>query len=219
MAEGAGWQSVRLDELDRIPVEGADVTWRPIRRRLGLRAFGLNAYSADRAGEQVVEEHTEEFMGHEEVYVVVTGRARFTLDGEELNAPAGTLVHLPDTSVRRAAIAEEPGTTVLAIGSKPGEVFQPSAWEWSFAASPHYHAGEYEAGLEIVRRGLDEQPGNPVMLYQVACYEALAGRREQAIEHLREAVGRDERIVGWARRDDDFASLRSDPAFTAIVGG
>jgi hypothetical protein len=218
MAEQAGWQSVRLDELDRVPIPDADVIWRPIRRRLGVRAFGINAYTADQPGQHVVEEHNEVFAGHEEVYVVVTGRARFTLDGEELDAPAGTVVHLADPAVKRGAVAEEPGTMLLAIGGKPGEVFEPSAWEWWFQATPHYVAREYDAGLEILRQGLAEHPENPVMMYQIACYEALAGRREEAIEYLRGAAERDERVVGWARGDDDLASLRGDPAFTAIVG-
>jgi quercetin dioxygenase-like cupin family protein len=218
MADQRGWTAVHLDELERVPVEGAGVVWRPIRRRLGIRAFGMNAYSAN-TGEHVVEEHTESFLGHEEVYVVVSGRARFTLGGETVDAPAGTLVHLGDPSVHREAVAEEDGTVVLAVGAKPGEAFEPSAWEWSFATAPHRAAGDYESALELLREGLAARPEDAALLYEVACYEALSGRREQALEHLESAAARSDRIAGWARTDDDFASVKDDPRFIAIVGG
>jgi hypothetical protein len=127
------FEVAQIDDLDRIPVEHG-LEWRPIRRRLGIRAFGANAYTAEKPGDWVVEEHTETQLGHEELYVVVQGRARFTLDGQEVDAPAGTLVFLSDPAVKRVAIAEEEGTVVLAVGGKPGEGFTPSAWEWYFQA-------------------------------------------------------------------------------------
>jgi quercetin dioxygenase-like cupin family protein len=115
---------VSLDELDRIPVSHG-LEWRPIRRRLGIRAFGMNAYTAEKVGDCVVEEHTEEQLGHEEVYVVVSGRARFTLGDEDIDAPAGTLVYIGNPATTRAAVAEEEGTTVLAVGGAPGKAFEP----------------------------------------------------------------------------------------------
>jgi hypothetical protein len=47
---------------------------------------------------------------------VIAGRATFTLDGEEVDAPTGTIVHLPEPALKRSAVALEPGTTVLAVG-------------------------------------------------------------------------------------------------------
>src|SRR5262249_39696818 len=124
---------IRIDDLERFPIEGQDgLTWRPVRRRFDIQAFGVNAYTADEAGQRVVEEHREQENGHEELYLVVGGRARFTLDGQEQDAPAGTLVHC-EPGTLRGAVAEEPGTTVLGIGAKPGEAFRPSGWEWTFA--------------------------------------------------------------------------------------
>lgn len=207
----------KLDEFEVVPVTDADIDWRPVRRTLGIRAFGINAYSADAPGKHVVEEHSESQLGHEEVYVVVSGRARFTLgDDDEVEAGPGTLVYLRDPGTKRAAVALEPGTTVLAVGGKPGEAYEPSAWEWFFAASPHRERGDYGAGLAIVREGL-EQTGNPVLHYHVAYYEALCGNRDAALEHLRRAVDQAPRAREWARGDEDFASLRDDPEFLAIT--
>ena len=85
----------RIDELERYPIEGQDgLTWRPVRRHFDIQAFGVNAYTAEKAGQRVVEEHREE-NGHEELYVVITGRALFMLDGEEYDAPPGSLDHCP----------------------------------------------------------------------------------------------------------------------------
>ena len=97
-----------------------------------IRAFGMNAYTAANAGDLVVEDHNEESLGHEEVYVVLAGRATFTLGGEEFDAPAGTVVHLSDPKVQRVARAAEDGTRVLAVGGPPGEVYEPSPWESAF---------------------------------------------------------------------------------------
>lgn len=211
----SAWEIASLDELDAIPVEGAGITWRPIRRRFGIHAFGINAYTAAAAGEHVVEEHTEERLGHEEVYVVVRGHARFTLGDEEVDAPAGTIVYLRDPAVKRAAVAQEPGTTVLAVGGAPGAAFEPSAWEWFFAAAPHHAAGEYERGLEIVREGLEERPEHPALLYHVARFEALLGRRDDALAHLARAAEIDSAFATFASDDDDFAPIREDPRFPA----
>src|SRR5438067_9326901 len=108
----------RLDEIDGVPVLGT-LVWKPIRRPLGITAFGINAYTAANAGDEVVEDHTEQQLGHEEIYAVVAGHATFTVDGEEVDAPVGTLVYLDDPAQQRSAIAKVANTTVLAIGGLP----------------------------------------------------------------------------------------------------
>ena len=84
-----GWESVRLDAIEPISVVNETLLWRPVRRSLDIGAFGINAYVAPNVGNDVVEEHTERSLGHEEVYIVLSGRATFTLDDETLDAPAG----------------------------------------------------------------------------------------------------------------------------------
>ena len=121
-----GYDVAHLDELERLPIVQGDESfvWRPVRRRFGIEAFGVNAYTGDSEGDRVVEEHREQ-DGHEELYFVATGRAAFTLGDDEVDCPAGTFVFVrPGT--RRGAIAREPVTTILAIGGKHGEVFTPS---------------------------------------------------------------------------------------------
>ena len=189
-----------------------------MRRTLGIEAFGINAYTAD-AGGLVVEEHDETGAGaghHEELYVVVTGHATFTVDGREVDAPAGTCVFLDDPKERRAARALEDGTTVLAIGGTRGKPFQVSPWEFAFAGVPAYNDKRYDEAKALLLEGLELHPGNTSLLYDLACVEALMGDKDAALEHLREAVT-NPRLREHARKDSDLDFLRSDPRFNEAL--
>jgi tetratricopeptide (TPR) repeat protein len=213
----APWQVTRFDELESIPVaEG--LVWHPVRRRLGIRAFGTNAYTAEGVGGHVVEEHDETkggggAGGHEELYVVVRGHATFTLDGETVDAPAGTLVFIRDPAVRRAAISQADGTLVLAVGGEAGKAFEVSPWEWYFAAMPALRAGRWDEAIALLEDGLRENPGNASTLYNLACAESQAGHADAALAHLAEAVAARPEYVETARRDPDFEAIRDLPGF------
>ena len=203
----AGWQSVKLEEIEPVSVAGG-LLWRPVRRTLGVEAFGVNAYVAPNAGDEVVEPHTEEKLQHEEIYVVLAGRATFTLDGDTVDAPAGSVVFVSDPKVRREARAEEPGTTVLAVGGKPGEAYSPSPWEWYFYAERYRPTEDWDAAVAYLGEGLGRYPDHPGLLYSLACFEALAGHHEAAIDHVRRSLELDPRRKDWALQDDDLASIR-----------
>jgi tetratricopeptide (TPR) repeat protein len=212
------FEVTRLEELDRYPGEFETI---PIRHVLGIGSFGVNAYSSPSAHGRVIEEHDElgeGAGGHEELYVVLSGRARFTLDGEERDAPAGTLVFVRDPAVRRGAVSEEPGTTVLVVGGVPGMAFTPSPWESWLAALPFYTRKEYGRAVEVMRAALGEHAGNANVLYNLACVEALAGETDAALAHLAEAAERDPRSRVWAQSDSDLDAIRDDPAFPAPPG-
>jgi mannose-6-phosphate isomerase-like protein (cupin superfamily) len=205
------WTSVWLDEIEPIPVVGGTLLWRPVRRMLDVGAFGINAYLAPNVGDDVVEEHTESALGHEEVYVVLSGRATFTLDDTTLDAPTGTVVFIREPGVRRRARADEAGTTVLAIGAPRGEAYEPSLWEDVFAAEPFRAAGDYGRYADALADALAKRPDHPATLYHLSRAEALAGRTDQALSHLRRALELRPDLVDHARADEDLASLRSRP--------
>jgi tetratricopeptide (TPR) repeat protein len=209
------WHSVRLEEIEPISVVNGTLLWRPVRRALDVGAFGINAYVAPNAGDDVVEEHTESSLRHEEMYLVLNGRATFTLGDEKLDAPAGTIVFIRDPLVKRHARAEEPGTQVLAIGGPRGEAYEPSPWEDVFAAEPHRVAGDYDAYADALTRALEKRPDHPASLYNLACAEALAGRADDALAHLRRALELKPEWAEMARKDDDFASVRHAPGWPA----
>jgi tetratricopeptide (TPR) repeat protein len=200
-----------IDELDQIEMPDGFV-WRPVRRHFGIRAFGTNAYTPG-AGGQIVEEHTEQILGHEEIYLVLRGRVRFTVGGDEHELGQGQLVFVRDPSLRRGAVALTDDAAVLAVGGKPGEAHEISAWEYTFAASPHLRAGRYDDARRLLHEGLEARPGSPPLLYDLACVEALAGETDKALELLNESVAADERFREYAQTDEDFVSIRDDPRF------
>jgi tetratricopeptide (TPR) repeat protein len=200
-----------VDELDAIELPEGFV-WRPIRRHFGIRAFGVNAYTARGAGEPVVEEHSESRLRHEEIYLVLRGRALFTVDGNEHELGAGQLVVVRDPSLTRSALAVDEHTVVLALGGKPGEPFTVSAWEASFAAA---NAGDIDEAVRIIVEALHEQPDHPALLYDLACIEARSGRHLDALLHLQRAVELEPRWIHHAQRDPDFAAIRAEPGFPA----
>jgi tetratricopeptide (TPR) repeat protein len=212
----ARYATVHLDDLEAIPGPGT-LTWHPVRAHLGIRAFGTNAYTAQQAGDDVVEPHTEDpDLAHEELYFVARGRATFRLDGEELDAPAGTYVFVPDPAVHRHAIAADPGTTVLSFGGPA--TFTPSAWEWAFRALAARESNPDRA-REIFAEGMQVHPDSPSLHYNLACLEALEGNPDAALDELRRALDREPDLVRYAREDEDLVSLREDARFRELVGG
>lgn len=187
----------------------------PIQRPLDYRVAGINGWSGD-PGEGLVPEH-EEDSGHEELYVVVRGRARFTVDGNDVEAPAGTLIHVKPGE-RRVAVSEEAGTIVVAVGAAIGEVYQPTAWS-DFVIGDHYRReGRIEEGRAAVRRLLETEPGNWAAPYNVACYEALAGDNDAAFAFLQQAMQIDTQAVrNYAPGDSDLDALHEDPRWKKVA--
>lgn len=215
--------SFRVTTLDEAPrVEGADGSdWLRLRKQLDVQAFGVNVYGAA-AGNRVIEEHDE--LGaasgrHEELYVVLRGRARFELDGDVHDAPTGTAVFVRDPAVRRGAHAEEDNTLVLVVGGTPGHAYEVSVWEQAADAYPHWRNGDYAKAVEILRDVADRYPETGLILYNLACAETLNREHDAALEHLARATAVEERWRKAAREDPDFDAVRDDPRFELAVAG
>jgi quercetin dioxygenase-like cupin family protein len=123
-----GYRRGTLPELPSRPSELVEAAWKPVRHHFGIRAFGVNGYVAEAPGQLVIEVHSEDESGFEELYVVLAGVARFEVDGDSFDAPAGTLVYVEPES-ERGAWAKNAGTAVLAVGAVKGKAFTMSDWE------------------------------------------------------------------------------------------
>ena len=211
----SGYAVEHLDEIDLMD-DGRE-PWRPVRHHFGITAFGVNAWEAREAGDRIINEHDESDDANEELYLVMRGRAVFELDGERVDAPAGTLV-LARPGVKRTAFAEEPETTIIALGGVPGKAYEPDGWELWAPLRPLYEKGEYAEVADRLRVLVEAHPQYADLFYNLACCESLAGRTTDAVDHLRRAIDMSERFRAYARGDSDFDPIRDEPAFKELIG-
>jgi hypothetical protein len=197
----------RLDDIER---RGRSI---PVREHLGIRSFGANVYTPNEEG-TLISDHDESGSGQEELYIVLDGSATFEIGGETVDAPAGTLVYVPP-DVQRKATGDG---TVLALGGTPGEAYEAldwgEAWPYESDAMAAYREQRYGDALAAVRNGLEQVPDHPGLLYNSACFAALAGETgDETFDHLERAVEVFPRFREQARVDEDFAAVRDDPRF------
>ena len=212
-----GYAVAHLDEIDEL--SDGRCPWRPVRHHFGITSFGVNAWTGRNTGDRIINEHDESDAdeNEEELYLVQSGRATFELDGKHVEAPAGTFV-FARPGVKRTAFAEEPGTTIVALGGTPGKAYEPFGWEIWAPLNSFYEAGEYAEAADRGRELVEAHPGYAGLLYNLACCESLAGRTADAVEHLRLAIERSERFRSYAVGDSDFDPIRDEPAFKELVG-
>ena len=207
MNDSPKMQVARLDDMER---RGRHI---PVREHFGIHGFGVNAYTPGDDG-TLINDHDEAASGQEELYIVLDGSAAFEVDGETVDAPAGTLLFVPPDSRRKATGAG----TILAFGGKPGEAFQGidwgDAWPFHHESMTAYGEQRYSDALDAVRNGLERVPDNPGLNYNYACFASRAGdTTDETFSHLRRSVELFPPFREQARTDDDFASVRNDPRF------
>jgi len=209
------YELARLDEIEEI-TDGR-CPFRPVRHHFGIASFGVNVWTGQAVGDRIINEHDEsEPDSDEELYLVLRGSATFELDGDRVAAPSGTLVYAPP-GVKRTAFAEEPETTVIALGGTPGRPYEPSGWEIWAPVAPLYEAGEYAEAADRGRELVEAHPQYAGLLYNLACCESLAGRTGDAVDHLGRAIDRSDRWRSYASEDSDFDPIRDEPAFKQLI--
>ena len=147
---------------------------------------------------------------------VHSGRARFELASETVDAPVGTMVFV-ERGVTRTAFAEEPGTTLVVLGGEPGKPYHATGYELWAPLDPLYEAGRYAEAADRGNEILEAHPEFPELGYNIACCDSLAGRTADAIAHLRLAVEAHEPMRKWAAEDSDFDQIRDEPAFKELL--
>lgn len=211
------YEVLHLDDFESFPAGPGSPVLRPVRRRFGFEVAGVNCWIGAAAGDTVIERHSESHLGHEELYVVLAGRATFTVGDEEIDAPGGTCVSVP-AGIERTAIAGEADTTVLAVGAKAGEAFVSSGWEDFQVAEGYRRQGDLARGRAAIRAAIDREPDAWEGAYNAACFESLTGDADAALRHLRRAVELNPgEVREYAADDTDFDSIRSDDRFAEAL--
>jgi len=187
----------RLEEIKEL-TDGRE-PFRPVRHHFGITSFGINAWTALEVADRIINEHDESDP-----------------DGDQVAAPTGTLIFAPP-GVKRTAFAEEPETTVIALGGTPGKAYEPDGWELWAPLNPLYEAGEYAEAADRGRQLVEAHPQYAGLLYNLACCESLAGRTGDAVDHLGLAIDRSERCRSYAQDDSDFDPIRDEPAFKELI--
>jgi quercetin dioxygenase-like cupin family protein len=208
------YQVSSIDQIDEI--SDGRCPWRPVRHHFGITSFGISTWTGKQAGDRLINEHDEEGED-EEVYLVISGRARFELGGETVDAPTGTFV-FARPGLTRTAFAEEPGTTLVAVGGRPGEVYRPEGYELWAPIAPLYNDGRYEEAAERIVPLADQHPEYTGVAYNAACIASLAGRPDDAIRFLRRAVEGDQKYREYASEDSDLDAIRDRPEFKELIG-
>jgi quercetin dioxygenase-like cupin family protein len=211
MNDKPNWRVAHLDEIER---RGRDI---PVRERLGIHAFGINAFTASEDG-ALVNEHDEAGSGQEELYIVLDGKVTFEIDGEAVDAQPGTLVFVGPESRRKAT----GDGTVLVVGATPGEAYEGidwgDAWQFHSESMTAYREQRYADAVEAVRAALEQMPDHAGLHFNYACFATLAGdTSDDTFAHLRRSVELRPRFREEAPKDDDFAAVRDDPRFAQAL--
>jgi len=211
------YQTAHISQIEGRRFDERARARRPVREYFDIGAFGVNAFTAAEAGEELVEAHDElsgGADGHEELYFVSAGHAVFTVGGEEIDAPAGTFVFVRDPGATRSAVTAAPDTTVLIVGAPRGRVYRVASWEYSSVGLARSGQNDYEGALAAFRQGLAEYPGDAGVLYNMACVESLEGDKDAALGHLHEALASDpQNVPGWALDDPDLDAIRGEEGY------
>jgi tetratricopeptide (TPR) repeat protein len=209
------FQVLSILEEPSVPIQDGGLEWIPVRRRLGIGAFGTNAYRAERRGDVVIEEHVES-PGQEELYVVITGRMRFVVDDEEVEVPVGGAVFVARPETRRGGF--EDGTTVLAVGGWRDQHYRSLPWEPIYLAQDAMRRGEWTEAADTLEREAGEHRETAIVLFRLACCHAQLGEHELALKELRQALAINPRMRSMAEGDELLTPLREASGWADASG-
>jgi tetratricopeptide (TPR) repeat protein len=213
----AAYAVAHLDQIEEFSDAGCH--YRPIRHHLGITAFGVTAWTGHAAGDRVINEHDEgDPTADQELFLVVSGHAVFEIDGDRVDAPAGTLISAAPRT-KRMATAKEDGTTIVAVEGTPGKAYEARGWELWAPIAPLYEAGEYDEVADRLTSLVAANPQYPMLFFNLACCESLTGRTRDALEHLRHAIGMSEEFRQSAKDDSDLDPIRDEPEFIQLISG
>lgn len=106
------------------------------------------------------------------------------------------------------------GPLETAAKLKPGDLSTAIALGWCYKRT-HRLA----QAIDALVRAIDENPEEPLLHYNLACYWSLAGQPLKAVRALEEAIDLDSEFRDRVAAEHDFDPIRSHPEFVRLVAG
>ena len=77
--------------------------------------------------------------------------------------------------------------------------------------------GEVDKGLEWARQAIELDPNDPMLLYNVACIQSLAGKVADALDSLEKSIRNGLTEKRWLERDSNLDPLRLHPRYQELL--
>ena len=103
----------------------------------------------------------------------------------------------------------------ISVFQKPQRVI--AAGQLMGAAEQASQQKKYAEGEAITARAQQIAPFYPLTSYNLACFQALQGKKDEAFANLEKAITAGFGNAPQILKDEDFASLRDDPKFAELV--
>jgi uncharacterized Ntn-hydrolase superfamily protein len=92
-------------------------------------------------------------------------------------------------------------------------------WDPLRRATRFHAPGRYDEGVAVLAHALAAHGEDAALLFDLACFESLAGRHADALAHLGRALELDPELRPAAAVDRDFVPLAGDPQFARLLAG
>ena len=104
---------------------------------------------------------------------------------------------------------------------EPAQVQHPAQYDSLYQACDRlFQGGQYAEASAALKHARERQrPPHPYYAYNIACCEALLGRKEKAVSWLRTAIRDGFSDLEHLREDNDLAALRGEKTFEALLSG
>jgi len=127
MRSGHGWKCAELNNIP--PTKDSFMKgWHSVRHFLGIRAFGINAVTAEKNGDELIKAHNEKSSNQQEIFYIVNGSAEFNIDDEVCKVGAGTFVAI-EPQCNRSVKALEDKTSLIVVGAPDGKIYEIPKWD------------------------------------------------------------------------------------------
>lgn len=104
------------------------------------------------------------------------------------------------------------GGDIVINSTKTGEHYRLLMQAWQV-----YQEKEYEQGLKLVEQAYAVAPKDSRVLYGLACFHALLGHQDKALDYLAEAVDGGFYCPGHMSTDPDLETLRGDERYQTAL--